>query len=165
MSAPTEIDSLQFARSREQRRGSVPVAAFARLSDVLAEPTGSVAYRLSGAVDASGKPELEVEVTAQLALVCQRCLEPFAVALERRTCFALVTCESDLRDPADEREGHETVLATEIDDVADLVEQEVLLALPLAPMHPDAQCSAFTPDAAEHRRSSPFAALAAAPKV
>lgn len=162
MSEPTEIDSLQFARNGEQRSGILSVAALARLSDVVAERTGSVAYRLNGSVNASGKSELKVEVRARLMLVCQRCLEPFEVALERCTCFALVTRESDLRDPADEGEDVETVLATEIDDVADLVEQELVLALPLSPMHPDAQCSAFKPNAAEGRQASPFAALAAA---
>jgi uncharacterized protein len=82
----------------------------------------------------------EVELEGEAKLVCQRCLAPLIWPLEGDTRVVLVANEGDADGvPADV----ETVYAP--DDrirVADLVEEELLLALPLVPLHEDpADCN------------------------
>jgi uncharacterized protein len=78
----------------------------------------------------------ELEMDGEAKLVCQRCLSPMAWPLGGESRVAIVAVESDAdRVPQD----FETVHA--VDDrirVSDLVEEELLLTLPLVPLHEDA---------------------------
>jgi uncharacterized protein len=71
----------------------------------------------------------------------------------------LATANEDL--PAVESEGMETetVPAASVASIADLGEQQILLALPLAPMHAQGTC-ALPVEQPEGRLESPFGVLA-----
>jgi uncharacterized protein len=137
-----------------------PVAGFARLRDRLAEPAGTARARLAlRLVDAV--PTGELDVVAGVTLVCQRCLQPMPQKLHSDSQLAFVLQESD-RVPA----GHEAITGDpKRVDLAELVEDELLLALPAIARHaPGEHCRlpgdaalAGEPPAAEMRR--PFAGL------
>jgi uncharacterized protein len=89
----------------------------------------------------------ELEMHGDAHLVCQRCLTPMVWPLDSESRAAILANESDAdRVPQD----LETVLA--VDDrirVSDLVEEEVLLTLPLVPLHADPADCAMEEDAPE----------------
>jgi uncharacterized protein len=102
---------------------------------------------------------IDVSVEGRLQLLCQRCLEPIAFPLQRTSRFVLVSGEGELPDVADEDPETESIPVGEFDDIEDVVEQEVLLGLPIAPMHADdGACGSERRDAGNDR-PSPFAVL------
>lgn len=116
--------------------------------------------------DAAGVPQpwLHVDAGAQLALVCQRCLEPVQAPLLVNRWFRFVADEDTAN--AEDDVSDEDVLALEPRfDAATLVEDELIMAIPLVPMHGECPApvpmSVVDPDfgAAETERPHPFAGL------
>ena len=157
MSARAVIDSLEFARSGGQLRGEARVAQLERLADSLFDSGGGLKYQLAGGCDARGRPRLQLTVEGAINLRCQRCLGNLTYP---------VTVESSLLVLAG-KAGGDTAEIDDLDgipadpqtDIWALVEDEVLLAIPIAPRHAEGQCKAAV-DTAAQRTASPFAVLA-----
>ena len=150
------IDGFEFASAGASLRGALPIRDFPRLNDMLARHEGVVAYEIEGLRDERGRPGLRLKVRARLELRCQRCLEalPFEVQADEVLVLAGTLAEIDA-EPADVHAADRVVAAKEM-PVRELVEDELILALPYAPRH--AVCSArASTDAAE--KVSPFAGL------
>lgn len=135
MSEQARIDGLRFAQEALRLADELAVAAMPRLQDSVYEPSGSVRYELAGMIDRHGQPLIEVHVHGSIPLVCQRCLGRLDYDLDRRSRLVLVADARALPDVAQEDPDTESMPAAEFGNVADLVEQEVLLGLPLAPVH------------------------------
>lgn len=155
--AGTVIDSLEFARDAGRISGSIPVAALARLGDMLANDSGVLDYGIRGERDHQGASYLVVEADGEVMLRCQRCLHEMAVPLHVAARLRLVAPgapwpEDDLEDDSADAIKADKALA-----LLPLVEDEVLLALPLAPRHEHCEPPAPLRDEQE---PSPFAALA-----
>ena len=159
MSEQAQIDGLRFAGEARHLTGELAVAAMPRLQDSVFEPAGRVLYELTGMTDRHGQPLIEVSVRGSIPLVCQRCLGRLDYDLARQSRLVLVEEGGDLPDVAQEDPQTETIPAAEVANVADLVEQEVLLGLPLAPVH-EAPCTGQT-DEPQAPADSPFAVLRA----
>jgi uncharacterized protein len=162
MSAGAVIDGLEFARGQQQLRGSLAVADLRRLEDVLFDMHGSLDYELRGTRDARNRPQIEVKIEGPLHLQCQRCLGLLDHDVHVATTLLVVPAGVQADDDVDEPEGPDVIEAKAELEVAGLVEDEVLLSLPLAPRHAEGQCHGRLQkheDAAE--APSPFARLAA----
>jgi uncharacterized protein len=154
------VDSVAFARESGELRATVAVAGLARLHDALFDQSGAIAYGLAGRVDQEGKPSLRLALDGELVLRCQRCLGPVRFRFEAVRNFLLVPADQALSDPADEAEDTEQLYADPKLDVIALVEDEVILGLPMAAGHEEGACAAPLPKAEAGRRESPFNALA-----
>ena len=155
------VDSLELAREGGRLSGEVPVAALERLADVLVDSCGTLAWGLSGERDADGVSWLELRVTGSLNLCCQRCLGVLSFPLVIDSRLRLVPPgspwpEDESEDPIAD-EGVDAIEAERELRVVSLVEEEVLLALPIAPRHE--RCE--PPRAVgKEQEPSPFAVLA-----
>jgi uncharacterized protein len=150
------IDGFEFASAGASQQGSMPISGFSRLRDLLASDAGEVAYKVEGLRDERGSPSLRVAVQGTLQLRCQRCLEalPFEVNEEDLLVLAATQAEIDA-DPVD-AQAPDRILAGKQMAVRDLVEDELILALPYAARHEGCKAVAGT----EGRNgSSPFAGL------
>lgn len=162
--APDEpLDALKLAAVSAVVERGYRIADFARLADRLATSDGDVearvAFRTSDGVSTG-----ELQVRAQAMLICQRCLGPMLRTLESTSRLAFVESE-EIAVPAD----HEVIAGDPRRvDLAALIEDELLLSLPLAAMHPGSEpCAArqsramnaegVKPPTLEKRR--PFAGL------
>jgi uncharacterized protein len=162
MSAVAVIDSLEFARAEQELRGSVPVVALKRLEDLLFDTQGTLGFELKGVRDELNRPRLEVKIEGPLHLQCQRCLDRLDYALDVANALIVLPQGALPPDEIEDPEEPDTIEADPELDVAALIEDEVLLALPLAPRHPDGTCRSrleLQGEAAE--RASAFAQLAA----
>lgn len=165
---PAIIDPRQFARERATVSGSVAAAALGRLADVLFDAAGTnqqqgsmIHYRVTGFVTPEDQPALRIEAGGEIDLQCQRCLErlKFPLAVQRE--IVLVAGVDEFEQPADEQESVDTIPAVSRIDLRELVEEEILLALPLAPRHPAGECHLSTAgQVSSQAGASPFAALA-----
>jgi uncharacterized protein len=162
MSAAAVIDSLEFARAGEELRGSVPVTSLERLDDVLFDSRGRLDYELRGSRDGRNRPQLELKISGPLHLQCQRCLGLLDYAVDIAATLRLVPRGAQLDDEADDPEGPDLIEADAELEVADLIEEEVLLSLPLAPRHAEGVCASRVPQA-QRTEAAPkaFASLAA----
>jgi uncharacterized protein len=117
---------------------AIPLKEFPRVLPLLAAPDGEA----RGRVDFSREgriPVAEVSVAAEVLLQCQRCLGPLKWAVNGSGRAALVATPAEA---ARVPETLETVLAPEHRiSLRDLVEEELLLALPLVPRHEDNECA------------------------
>jgi uncharacterized protein len=160
------FDAFRLASRGEALGGELDMTCRARVRDRLAQTADAaiVSWRIQGGHDALGRPALTLTVQGNLPLECQRCLQAFDTAIEQRSELLLARDEAELvKLDAEERE---VLLASTPLDAMTLIEDELLLSLPFAPMHPEAQCPAPAQSGesgGEPERStpSPFAQLAA----
>ncbi len=155
---PARIDPAQLARSGSRLSGALALAGLERLAAQCAtQPDGHAVVELGFRADGE-RVLIEGVVEAAVPVICQRCLEPMQLALRAdvRLC-SVGDAHEELPEGFEplEHEG-ETVTTSE------LVEDELLLALPGAPMHPADVCAAPGTDAAPETpesAESPFAGL------
>src|SRR5262245_30228294 len=153
MSRAGTIDGPRFAAEREVVAGVLAIADLPRLAELGCE-AATLDYTVRGGEDAEGRATLTVGVSGELRLTCQRCLDPVDVPLATTTVLELAGSQAEIDAADDERDR---VLASKSMDVAALVEDEVILALPMVPLHVHCE-TAVT--AAGGENASPFAALA-----
>lgn len=150
-------DAFVFAREGRILEGVLPVSALERLHDLVTEVTGEVAYRLQGSLGARGESMLSLEVSGTLPLTCQRCLDSVLFTLEVDSLLELVPEGVDMSQDELEDDTRDFLpVASEL-DIAALVEDEILLTLPVAPRHE--KCG-FPGAADAGERVNPFATLA-----
>jgi uncharacterized protein len=125
------IDGLQFARAALERRGVVSMEHLPRLAQLQCSTDG-LEYHLRGGRAGNGKPCLWLSVRGSLELLCQRCLDPIPVPI---AIDAELQLAENLREISEADDEIDRVLASRNMDVAWLVEDEVILALPMAPRH------------------------------
>ena len=129
------IDGLEFARSGSELHGAWPVAGFSRLRDLLRTDEGTLQYELLGVAQERGYPALRLRIVGTLQLVCQRCLGALEFPLQIDVSLGLAATQAEIDAEPLEAEGPERIVAGKEMAVRDLVEDEVLLAIPLAPRH------------------------------
>lgn len=151
--------------ARRSFAGELPIAAMPRLCEALAGEEGQVGYALDFGRDQFGTAYLDVRVQASPLLVCQRTLEPFALPLALQSRLGLIRTE---REEAALPPGCEPLLVGEDGRLspAEVIEDELLLALPLVPVNPDSRLpdEVTSGPAAEEasggeRTDNPFAVL------
>ena len=149
-------DAFSFAKNGRVLEGTLAVAELERLHDLLAAAEGEVAYRIEGSRGGRGEALLQLTVTGRLPLACQRCLEAVPCDLDIDTLLELVPEGVELSQEELEDDTRDFLPVARDLDVSELVEDEILLALPVAPRHE--KCG--LPGAADAgERVNPFAAL------
>ena len=158
--APQFIRLSRLAEGGKRIQGEVKLAELGRLPDGVLNPDAILAYRLSFYRDESGAWVAEAEIDAHLSMDCQRCLRPVAVAIHQRTLLAItkITEQIQLLDARYEP----FALAGDELSIMQLLEDELLLATPFSPLHPEAECAGkqALDKINTEARPGPFAALA-----
>ena len=152
MSQPGVIDGLQFARGAQAVRGVLGMEQLPRLAE-LQGTTEGLAFGVRGGMRDDGKPCLWISVSGELRLVCQRCLGRLIFPLSADVELVLTEDPREIEEADDEADR---VLASRAMNVARLVEDEVLLALPMVPRHE--RCSVEA-TAVRETKPSPFSVL------
>lgn len=151
------IDSLEFARERRRLAGDFAISCLPRVVDLLAGDQGSLSWMARGECDSEGKAFLFLEIVGDLQLKCQRCLGALSHALTIKSRLRLVPEGSSWPDEELEDDQVDPIEACEDQSLLSLIEDEILLALPIAPRHQDCAIPGYDDGSAA---VSPFAALA-----
>ncbi len=166
----TRLDVRAFGRNAGSAGGTVSLQEFSRLAPECvdgganARVIWSAQGQLRGSTEATAAPWLHLQVRSELPLVCQRCLEPVQTPVEIDQWFRFVPDE-DTAEKLDDDADEDLLVESAEFDLRALVEDELLLAMPLIASH--ATCprpprlSAQDPgfEAAAEGRPRPFAAL------
>jgi uncharacterized protein len=151
------VDSLGFARDGGCMEGTIQISALARLADVVTDDNGSLRWRVVGERQADGQSYLHLTVVGELQLLCQRCLETMPWQLQAKGSLQLVSSRKTLPDEGLIEEVADPIVAEKEMALLPLVEDEVLLALPIAPRH---EACALPVPASDRGKKNPFALLA-----
>ncbi|NOU26141.1 MAG: hypothetical protein HOO90_11475 [Methylotenera sp.] len=171
---PIFIDNLAFAKKNEYLTGQLLVADSPRLGDFLGilntqnrpndsenlnlSALGTVDYKLQGKKDALGQYLLYLSLNIHLTVICQRCLSEMPLKLKLSFNY-LIGDVSDADVNAleiDNNDDFDLQQANKAMDVIALIEDEIIMAMPIAPMHEEG-CTALVMQSGE--KPNPFAAL------
>ncbi len=151
--------------ARRSFDGRLPLSSMTRLQGLLVDTDGEARFSVEFDRDALQVPYVELRIRAELPLVCQRSLERFLFPVEIAQRLGLV------RDEADEAAlppDYEALLVPEdgMLRLAELVEDELVLAVPVVPVAPgsDAVERDWPAQEEELAKANPFAALASLKK-
>lgn len=158
MSGQDVIDPLEFAERSREIHGTIRLPELGGLADCLSSTDGELDYWLRGGADRRGRPILDLEVKGRLQLVCQRCLRGFDFTVASSVHF-VVLAGADAMLPPEENQDVEDYLPAESQSVRAMVEEEVLLALPMAPMHEDGTECTDIADPLREQKETPFSVL------
>jgi uncharacterized protein len=164
MSEQLVIEPARFAREGRQLQGTLALGSLPRLAGVVQAANEGVVYAVRGYVTLKGHAALHLRVSASVHLSCQRCLERLAQRLESERNIVLVPGADQFAQPDGEAEFEDVIPEVPRLDVRELVEDELLLAMPLAPHHEEGMCWAPALEASSFSAESgmaesPFSAL------
>jgi uncharacterized protein len=149
-------DAFVFAKEGRVLEGTLAVSSLERLQDLLADESGDVSFRLHGFKSEHGELMLHLEIGGLLSLACQRCLKAISFNLDVDCLLELIPEGVDMSQDELEDDTRDFLPVAGELYVAELVEDEILLTLPVAPRHQ--KCG--LPGAADAgERINPFAAL------
>lgn len=136
---PNEIDPLRFCKLAQIWEVDASLSEFPRLVPEFTH--GQLYCRISGRTDKHSGCVLRVEIRGNVGLTCQRCLSelPHEVAIACDVYLAANEAELERRS-AEIEVGADVILRSAKMSLVELIEDEVLLGLPLAPMHPSGAC-------------------------
>jgi uncharacterized protein len=137
------VDTRVFCGRAGQASGVLDPALSSRLRSVVhasAEPGGYLDWQVRGRLDNERRPRIEVTVTGSIALTCQRCLEVLEHRVDARRTVIFVP-PGALGAVEDEAADEDLVAFAATLTPLEWIEEEVLLSLPYAPLHPDGTCA------------------------
>ncbi len=165
---PQILDARKVFRQGLAIEGCIAIRELNRLADCLIDPAGDVSAALSFGFDEQRRQVISGEVTTNVNVQCQRCLEPVAVELVESVNLALVRTEEMAKSlPAS---LDPWISEDEQIRPADIIEEQLILGLPIAATHDD--CESAMPVAgdleetgesgaeAQPSKPNPFAVLA-----
>lgn len=163
---PRHLDVRAFARAQAALQGAADLADWPRLREDAVQTSGEVRWQLSGAsrpmTGGEAQPWLSLQAGVRIALVCQRCLAPVAcdIAVERAFRFVADEAQAELQD---EQSEEDVLVWSRSFDALALVEDELIMALPMVPVHetcPSLPATLAGQEApASRERPNPFAVL------
>lgn len=155
------IEPFKLARQSQVLEGNLPLAKMGRLARVLCSEKADVSIKSSFGIDAGGTYFARGTVTAKVEMECQRCMQAVPVELNAAFALAFVSSEKGVERVSDTYDP--IVVQDEQVVLAELVEDELLLALPIVAKHQGEDCLPKfknPSDAVVEEKPNPFAVLA-----
>ncbi len=162
------IDNIAFSNKSDRIEGELSLQDCPRLEELmkfssLANPTkinhtGLISYVLQGKTDAAGQHILQLSILSSLTTACQRCLN--AMPLNINLSFNYLIGEISDTDveavDVDNSDDYDLQQANKAMDLTALIEDEIIMAMPIAPMHEEG-CTEQATQSGE--KPNPFAVL------
>jgi uncharacterized protein len=146
-SDPKALSRIDFCAPQSyQGAGFLEISAFPRLAEEASsvEPGDGFHWELKThfANSPGSEPQqiLELAVKGRMHLVCQSCLRDCGLELAQDSRFVLVATEEEADAFPMEDDQQEPLVASQHFDLLSLIEDEILLSMPLIPKHPDGAC-------------------------
>lgn len=159
---PSFLEPRKLADQEAEIKGETTVARLPRLAEFRDSQDEIVEVALRFGRDEERRQSVSGTVKTSLIMTCQRCLEPVRCSVEAHPALVMVYKEDQIKALPEHLDPW--LVTDEKIILSELLEEELLLALPLVAMHE--QCptvlhkSAEPAAAAESKRDNPFAVLA-----
>lgn len=162
---PERIDAVKMFARMGSITADLPLARLQRFSDQLSgnAQERAIAVDLQFGRDEEGRRLLTAALDGKVRVVCQRCLQDMELDLHSTLSLLVFDTEEELEKLPESRDG--VVMTEDGLDVVALIEDELILSLPMIPMHDDPSCNRVLNQLKEgggaNERPNPFAVLAA----
>lgn len=162
---PVSINPLHAAQSRSDFQGVIPGRLLKRLNELCAGDCSDVTVSLECGVDLQGIVYLRGKAVTELTLTCQRCMTLFNTEVTVDFCFSPCRNEAEIDELPD---AYDPIEPNDIGEIRlhQLIEDELIIAMPLIPMHDNVNCNQGSKDVVvgevnlvQEERPNPFAVL------
>lgn len=136
---PERVDPQRIFAKQGSISSKIPLGSFDRLLQYLRSDSGVVEVRLDFGFDESGRRRISGALSSRVCVRCERCLEDITLDLAADVDVLVVSNEAEARAlPA----GTEAIVPGEDGlDLRAMIEDELILSLPIVPYHEDTQCN------------------------
>lgn len=161
---PPHVDPRKLADRGTTLQGELLLADLKRLCDPLSDDVGTVQAKFVFERDERKSVVIHSFIDTEVKMVCQRCLELVTLPIHSECSYAVVKEGANTQSLP---KGYDVLeLGEDPLDLQSLIEEELLLALPIVPAHHPEECQqpagANEPEPSEDEvtRSNPFSVLA-----
>lgn len=138
---PDTINVKKLTEQGVRLKGELRVSKLTRTLEAVQSALGDIQLELAFRKDEQGMRVAEGEASCRVNLLCQRCLKPYEHLLEVNLSLAFIYTEAQLEQLPS---NYEPVL---LDDdnaqLVDLIEDDLILGLPIVPLHSDERCQSL----------------------
>lgn len=137
---PVTIDPYRTAQKRSSFDGILQLQNLTRLSEQLSNTDGDVAVIVHCGNDEQGLVYIEGEAQCTVLVRCERCGDEMTLNINSSFAYTPVKGDDSAQEEIPQR--YDVIETDEHGEVnlRQLVEDELILALPLFPMHDEGQC-------------------------
>ncbi len=162
---PVSLDPIRASAGQLSYEGVIPHRQLKRLNELCAGDCSDVTVSLECGVDIQGIVYLKGKAVTELTLDCQRCMTLFTTEVTVDFNFSPCGNEAEIDELPD---AYDPIECDEIGEVRlhQLIEDELIVAMPLIPMHANESCKQGSQDIvvgeiepAQEERPNPFAVL------
>ena len=158
--ADLEIHPERLSERPQVFEGTADPGDLPGLADALANGEGSLHYKVTAQLDPRRRKVVSCIIEGFVFLTCQSSLDAFRHVISIADRLVLVDSESQLPPVEEESDEEDYLVADEPLDIRDLVEDAVLLSLPMVPRKPGLEGIAGAAGEPVPPKESTFAALA-----
>ncbi len=161
---PVTVDPIRIAQQRLDFNVLVEAKRLCRIIEATSGMPSDAQVSLSFGVDVQGLVTIQGKVSLSVTLECQRCGETFEYPCNTEFRYSPVKNDSQVEDLPEAYEPIELDENGEIDPIA-IIEDEVIVNLPLVALHAEEDCSVNPHDMTfgeiepADEQPNPFAAL------
>lgn len=135
---PVYVDTRTIFQQQGKLTGSVALERLPGFQQYLVDKSGEVEVELNFILNESSRKIISGSLSANVTLACQRCLEPVDIILQDRIQLALLSDEAELEYL--EADLEPWVCEDKHLDLASVVEEQLILCLPIVSYHPEGDC-------------------------
>jgi uncharacterized protein len=152
---PARVNHRKLATENRNVEGILQLSAFKRLAESLLATEGEVSAKLAFRKGRKHSTLITGDVFVTVSLSCQNCLAPVDYDLKAELHHAIVTSEEALFKLEEEEDG--IVSLEDLVDTVDLLEDELILSLPMVAKHSGANCQVegYEADIADNQEVEP----------
>ncbi len=135
---PTSIDPIRLADRGTRLAGTIPLRRMKRLLAYCHSADGVVSADLEFSRDRQqGVRLIRGQVAVAIEIICERCLEPMTLQLESSVELLVYTAGQEVLD-----DQEDVLIAGESVSLDEIIENELILSMPMIPAHPQDKCTA-----------------------
>ena len=136
---PERVDHRKLANQAGLIEGTLPIQCFHRLGGMLVVREGDVYLRLEFSKGDFGSTRVDGTVSTEVCTICQNCMQQFWRKISCDVALQVVSDESKLERLTEDEDA--IVAPEKVISVAELIEDELILAMPMIPRHEEGECS------------------------
>ncbi len=165
---PKDIDPFRLANNGLLLEGQLKLTSMPRISEAIVDNSAHVDVRLQFDIDEMGTPFMVGHIKTELPLVCERCMQTMNYVVDTDLSVGLIRHEGQAEQLAERYEPW-VVDGDAPVELSSIVEDELLLAIPIVPKHehaclPQDLWQSGEDIGEEEKPESPFAVLSALKK-
>jgi uncharacterized protein len=159
---PEKINPVRLAEKCVTLKGVLAIREMRRLKDLVSDSRGEISIKIDFSYDANHAIVIALEVTTTLVLQCQRCMENFNYPIHINNLLSPVKNDAE----AAKMQRYEPLLVEgDFIVLPEVVEDEILLNLPLVAKHTQNTCPVVLSPPDENKIHNPFKMLLSQFKV